>query len=104
MGRHRKPRPGGPIAQSDEAKRLLKDDIPVAVKTRLLLALRGGRMERRRSLGCGKQGIHCKVWSPAEVWGVESVDTTGIKVYWLCARCEGLYAGGLPPELEQKLC
>jgi hypothetical protein len=103
MGRHRKARPGGAIEQSHEAKALLRDDIPTAVKTRLRLALRGGRMERRRCLGCGKQGIHCKVWSPAEVWGIESTDTRGIRVYWLCARCEGRYAGGLPPELEQKL-
>jgi hypothetical protein len=104
MGRHRKPRPGGAITQSDEARRLLRNDTPPAVKLRLLLALRGGRMERRRCLGCRKTGIYCKVWSPAEVWGVESQSGEGLRVYWLCQDCNARFAtDGLPPELERRL-
>jgi hypothetical protein len=103
MGRHRKPRPGGPIAQSDEARRLLREDTPESVKLALRLALRGGRQERRRCLGCGRVGISCKVYSPPEAWNVESTDTRGIRVYWLCERCNEAYAGGLPAALEAKL-
>src|SRR4029453_602805 len=102
MGRHRTPRQDGRIAQSDEAKALLKDDRPQAVKMQLRLALKGGRQQRRRCLGCRKPGIHCKVWAPAGVWGVEARDTTGIRVYWLCQRCNEAYADGLPPDLERR--
>jgi hypothetical protein len=103
MGR-RRPRSSDRVVRSDEARALLKDDIPQAVKTHLLLALRGGRQERRRCIGCGRQGTQCKVWSPAAVWQIDNPDCTGIKVYWLCRLCDSCYqASGLPPEVERKL-
>jgi hypothetical protein len=102
MGR-RRARPSDQIVQSDEAKALLKQDIPMAVKVRLRLALKGGRMARRRCLGCSRVGVYCKVWSPEAAWRVESEGTTGIKVYWLCARCNDAYADGLPLDLARKL-
>jgi hypothetical protein len=104
MGRGRQPKGSSRIAQSDEARRLLKGDTPDAVKLALRLALRGGRQERRRCLGCGKVGVHCKVWSSPEVWQVESRGNEGLRVYWLCQPCDDAYAAsGLPPEVERKL-
>ena len=104
MGR-RRGRQSDRIAQSEEAKRLLREDTPEAVKIALRLALRGGRQERRRCLACGKPGIHCKVWSPPEAWHVESqYHGTGIRVYWFCQACQVQYGEtGLPPELERML-
>ena len=103
MGRGRKPRQGSRIAQSEEATRLLKDDVPVRIKWQLRLAVKGGRAERRKCLGCGHVGTHCKVWSAAEAWTVEAEDTASIKVYWLCPDCHARYKDGLSAELEQRL-
>jgi hypothetical protein len=78
----------------------LRDDTPEAVKLQLRLALRGGRQQRRRCLGCGREGVYCKVWSSADTWKIESEGRTGIKVYWLCDACNST---GMTPELERTL-
>jgi hypothetical protein len=88
------------MAQSDESRRVLNDDAPEAIKLALRLALRGGRQQRRRCLGCGRVGIHVKVWSPHETWRVEAQGRAGVRIYWLCERC---HRAGMTPELEAKL-
>lgn len=96
MGRGRTPRRGSTIAPSAEAKRLLRDDTPQAVKLRLRLALRGGKQQRRRCRQCGAQGVHCRIESQPAHWQVLAPqDAPPITVYWLCTRC---YAAAIQQE------
>lgn len=88
MGRGRASRASGALQQSEEARRLLKDDTPPQVKLALRLALRGGRQRRRRCKVCGGQGEHCQVHSDQACWKVEApTSPPEIKVYWLCSPC-----------------
>jgi hypothetical protein len=104
MGRGRTPKRRSTLLQSAEAKRLLRDDTPEAVRLALRLAVRGGRQQRRRCLGCGRRGIHVKVWTPTAVWMVEAQEGAGIRVYWLCGPCDARFTrDGLPAELVRKL-
>jgi len=103
MGRYRKPRLSSKVVQSDQARELLQGDTPARIKIALRLALRGGKASRRSCLNCGKVGIACKVWSEVEDWRVESRESTSIKVYWLCQRCNAQFGEGLPDHLQGRL-
>ena len=105
MGRRHRAKQQSYLIQSEEARRLLKDDAPLAVKMRLRLCARGGRQGKRQCVACRRAaGIVCKIWSPPELWAVGSEGRDGIKVYWLCQQCNQDYeARGLPPEVERKL-
>ncbi|SRR6266446_5993023 len=97
----RKPsRPNGAMLATEQAREWLRQDLPDAVKTQLLLAVRGGRQQKRQCLGCGGQGVFVEVYVPTAVMRPMGDEGTGIRVYWTCETC---HTRGLTPELEARL-
>jgi hypothetical protein len=100
MSKRTRNRPNGAMLATEAAKTWLREDLPAEVKVQLLLAVRGGRQQRRRCLACGAVGVFVEVYVPFEAVRVGGDAGRGIQVYWTCPRC---HAAGLTPELEQKL-
>lgn len=85
-----KPRQPQPrVVQDDEARRMLREDYPPAVKAALLLAMKGGRVPKGCLL-CGKRGaiMKRKVWIPDDVLAIERQTTERPRLYLLCPACE----------------
>jgi hypothetical protein len=70
------------------------------VKKQLILIARGGRQQRRRCLGCGKQGVHCEVYVTYKGMAVGGDTGEGCVLYWTCPAC---HQQGLTPALEAML-
>jgi len=93
-------RPNGCMVSSAQARAWLKEDYPEAVKVQLLLAVRGGRQQKRRCLGCGAVGVYVEVYVPNAIMRPMSEGSEGIRLYWTCPGC---HQRGLTPELEARL-
>jgi hypothetical protein len=93
-------RHSGAMVASSQAREWLRQDLPTEVKTQVLLAVRGGRQQRRRCLACNAQGIFVEVYVPYEAVRVGGDAGRGIRIYWSCTKCHEI---GLTPELEAKL-
>ena len=78
------------VAESAEARALLRDDMPEAVKQAVLLASTG-RMRhgmRKRCLMCQGKGLHSSVWIPPAALRIDTPDLVGVRAYWLCGDCQ----------------
>jgi|SRR2546428_5440862 len=100
MSKRPRSRPNGCMVSTEQAREWLREDLPEAVKVQLLLAVKGGRQQKRRCLACGAVGVFVEVYVPFEAVRVGGDAGRGIQVYWLCALC---HEHGLTPALEAKL-
>jgi hypothetical protein len=93
-------RGGGRITQSAQTREILKGDYPAQLKAEMLLAVKGGRQQKRRCVNCGKAAVHADIFITHEVLKVGSTNDTGYLRYWTCDRC---HSTGLTDELQAKL-
>jgi hypothetical protein len=97
MGKHN-------ILPSAEVLEALKadSDYPPSVKQELRLALRGGRQQKRRCLGCGATpALNLQLYVTYRGMSVAGeIDRKACTLYWVCDPCRGI---GLTEELERKI-
>jgi hypothetical protein len=100
MSKRTHSRPNGCMVSSAQAREWLRQDLPQEVKMQLLLAVKGGRQQKRRCLACGAVGVYVEVYVPNAIMRPMSEGSEGIRLYWTCPGC---HAQGLTPELEARL-
>jgi hypothetical protein len=93
-------RHNGAMVSSAQAREWLKEDYPEAVKVQLLLAVKGGRQQKRRCLACGAKATYVEVYVTNKSMSVGGDEGRGTRLYWTCPACHEL---GLTPELEARL-
>jgi hypothetical protein len=94
-------RGNGRVTQSAQTREILQGDYPPALKIEMVMATKGGRQQKRKSLACGRPAVHADIFVTHAALQVGAhPGHKGFVRYWTCHR---FHAAGLTPELEAKL-